>query len=68
MRHNSSPLRTARKRKALTQRALARQVGVTDSAISLFEARKCKPEPAVAIKLANALGLTLDEIYGRKAA
>lgn len=51
----------------MTQRELAHRVGVTDSAISLFEAGKCKPEPAVAIKLADALGLTLDKIYGRAA-
>lgn len=61
------PIKVARQKLGLTQREIAEAAGVTNATISRIEARRFNPEPAVAIKLANALGLTLDQIYGRAA-
>ncbi len=63
----ASPIREARLKKKLTQVELAKRVGVDNSAISGYETAAFRPDPDIAIKIANVLGTTLDKIYGRVA-
>lgn len=67
------PIRLARKRKNLTQQALAQAVGVTSSAVSRWESGIDEPTPRTAIALCKLLpGLRFEHIYiaqqGRAAA
>lgn len=61
-----SALKTARKAKGLSQAALAKILGVDQSAVCLWECGKTLPRADVAIRLANILGCTLDDIYRRE--
>ena len=54
-------IRSLRKRKGLSQRDLARLVGVSQAQISLHEKGKDLPRPAVRIRYALALGVTLED-------
>lgn len=58
--------RLARARAAanMTQRELAGAVGITWSQISRYEASKAKPRLGVLLKLAEALGVTAEELSG----
>ena len=47
-----------------TQSALAQKAGLTASAISMIESGDRDPSLATAIKLAQALDITLDELAG----
>ena len=53
----------ARKKHKLTQTALGEAVGVSQRAISSYEAGARKPSPIVAMKIANVLGLTVAEMW-----
>ena len=61
-----SALKNAREAKALSQVALARLLGVDQSTVCLWECGKTFPRPDVAIRLANILGCSLDDIYRAK--
>jgi len=52
-------LREARERKGLSQRELAKRVGVTKAAISHFETGRATPTLATFARLARVLGLDL---------
>lgn len=54
----------ARAAKNLTQRELADKIGITWSQISRYEAGKAKPRLAVAMKLAEALGIDAGDLSG----
>ena len=53
----------ARKKHKLTQTALGEAVGVSQRAISSYEAGARKPSPIVAMKIARVLGLTVTEMW-----
>ncbi|MCX2778350.1 helix-turn-helix domain-containing protein [Microbulbifer thermotolerans] len=52
---NSTHLALARKRRGLTKRALAKEVGVTDRSITAYESGQTVPENQPVEKIANAL-------------
>lgn len=58
----------ARHEKALTQEALANRLGVTNQAVSKWESDACYPDVTLLPALADALGLTLDALFGRETA
>lgn len=51
-----------RKEKGLTQAQLAKMLNVTDKAVSRWETGKGLPEATLLIPLANALGITVNEL------
>lgn len=55
-------LKAARKSKKLTQVELADKSGITQQNISLYENSDKMPMLDTAVKLASALGVTLDEL------
>jgi len=65
MKRTDSPnrLRLARVAGALTQAELAERVGVTRQTIGLIEAGGYNPTLALCVKLAQATGKTLDELF-----
>ncbi len=63
-----STLKNAREAKGLSQMALAKILGVDQSTVCLWERGKTFPRPDVAIRLANILNCTLDDIYRAKVA
>lgn len=52
--------------KQMTQAELARRIGVGQSAVSMLLSRKCRPQPRTLGKLAEALGVTVSEIWPGK--
>lgn len=56
-------LHDMRRRRALTQTALAKQVGVSKSAISAYESGKKVPTYPVAKKMGAALGVPWNEVH-----
>lgn len=59
-------LRERRKEKKLSQLALAKIIGVNQTAISQWERRATTPSLDKAATLAQALGCTIDDLYGRR--
>jgi transcriptional regulator with XRE-family HTH domain len=57
-------LKEIRTEKNLSQGQLARMSGVSQAYISDLEANRANPTITVAIKLANALGVSLMELIG----
>ena len=55
-----------RKEKGLTQEALAHRLGVTNQAVSKWEGDVCCPDIQLLPALADALGLSLDALFGRE--
>lgn len=58
-----SKLEQLRKNKGISQKMLAETLGVDQSTVSLWEKGKTFPRPAVAMRLAKALGCTIEDIY-----
>lgn len=52
-----------RKAKGLSQDDLALKVGVKKRTIASYERHERKPSPSVAMKLANELGIGIDEMW-----
>lgn len=52
-----------RRAKGYTQTQLAKELGVDQSAVSLWEKGKTFPRPELAMKAAKLLGCTLDELF-----
>lgn len=46
----------------ISQEELARRTGISQSAISLYEKGEITPKIAIADKLANALGVTIEQL------
>ena len=55
-----------RKENGLTQEALANRLGVTNQAVSKWEGDVCCPDIQLLPELADALGLSLDALFGRE--
>lgn len=55
-----------RKELGLTQEALAHRLGVTNQAVSKWEGDVCCPDIQLLPALADALGLSLDALFGRE--
>jgi putative molybdopterin biosynthesis protein len=58
-------LRMARHARGLSQQQLAGMAGVTRQAVSSVESGHSDPSLRVALALASALGVTVDELFGR---
>ena len=61
-----APIARYRKENGLTQEALANRLGVTNQAVSKWEGDVCCPDIQLLPELADALGLSLDALFGRK--
>jgi putative transcriptional regulator len=59
----TNTLKVERAKKDLTQEKLAELVGVTRKTINTIENRKYVPSTYLALKLAQALGVTVEEIF-----
>ena len=59
----STPLRVIRKRLGLTLEALAQRTGLTKSYLSKVERGRNTPSIAVALKLAEALDVSVEELF-----
>jgi transcriptional regulator with XRE-family HTH domain len=55
-----------RSKRGLTQEGVARRAGVTLGALRNWEKGRRTPSFEMAIKLADALGVSLDELAGRE--
>ena len=55
-----------RKKLGLTQEALAKQLDVTNQAVSKWEADLCCPDVMLLPKIADIFGITVDELFGRE--
>jgi len=60
----SDRLRSRRKEKGLTQRELARRLGVTQQAVAKWEAGQAAPEPATIARLADLFSVSADYLLG----
>ncbi len=56
-----------RKRMELTQDALAQKLGVTNQAVSKWEAEQCCPDVTLLPTIADVFGISLDELFEREA-
>jgi putative molybdopterin biosynthesis protein len=57
-------LRLARQARGLSQQQLAGMAGVSRQAVSAVESGNCDPSLRVALALARALGMTVEEVFG----
>ena len=55
-----------RKQLALTQEALAQELGVTNQAVSKWELEQACPDVMLLPVLADTFGITVDELFGRE--
>lgn len=55
-----------RKQRNITQDALARQLGVTNQAVSKWESGQCCPDVMLLPKIAEIFGIAIDELFGRE--
>ena len=53
-----------RRRKSMTQKELADSVGVSRALISMVEIGSVRPYPSLKKRIARALGLKVNEIWG----
>lgn len=58
-------IRRVRLEKGLTQKQVAQACGTADAYIRAYELGKYNPKPATVAKIANAMGVTPAELYGR---
>lgn len=59
-------MRDLRKSRGLTMKDLGRIVGVSESTISLYETGKHEPDIITMGRIADALGVSVDELIGRQ--
>ena len=52
--------------KGLTQAELGKLVGASQRMINYYEVHGVSPSPALLVKIADALDVSLDELFGRK--
>lgn len=60
-------LKDIREQRGLTQEALARATNIHRVTIAKYETGEVDPKIENALKLAEALGVTVDELIGKKA-
>lgn len=58
-------LKDLRRKKGLTQADLAVKLGVTQSLVAMWERGAVMPSAAKLPEIANMLGCTIDQLYGR---
>ena len=58
-------LKDLRKKKGISQARLAGLLGVSRSAVSMWEIDKSQPDPDTLVRLSEILGVSLDELFGR---
>ena len=58
-------MRDLRRSKKITMKELGRIVGVSESTISLYETGKHEPDLQTMGRIADALGVSVDELLGR---
>jgi transcriptional regulator with XRE-family HTH domain len=61
----SERLKEERKKAKLTQEEVAKQLGITRSAYTLYETDKTQPSLDTAVKLANLFKTSVDYLIGR---
>ncbi len=61
-------MRILRKNKKITMKQLGKDIGVSESTISLYETGQRDPDNATVIKLADYFGVTVDYLLGRSGA
>ena len=59
-------MRMLRKEKGMTMKELGKIVGVSESAISMYETGKHEPDILTMQRIADVLGVTLDHLLGRE--
>ena len=59
-------LETLRKQKGYTQTAFAEKLGLTQGMVSMIENGERDPSLETLLNIASALGVTVDELIGRK--
>lgn len=57
-------LRIMRLRRLMSQETLAKRIGVSQNLISLYEKGEASPKLAIAMRLAKALGVTIEQLVG----
>lgn len=57
-----------RKKKNITQEALAQKLGVTNQAVSKWESNQCCPDVMLLPRIADIFEITLDALFGRETA
>ena len=57
-------LRAARESVGLTQRQVAKEAGITEQAYQNYEYGKRKPSARMAVRVARAVGSTVEAIWG----
>ena len=62
-RRNVTPLRIALARSGLTQRALAQASGLNETLVSLIVNGHWNPDSVQKIKIAEALGVSVNEVF-----
>lgn len=58
-------IREARKAKSLTMKELGQLIGVSESAISMYETFKREPDNATLVNIAKTLDVSVDYLLGR---
>lgn len=56
-----------RKKNGLTQEQLAQTLGVTNQSVSKWESGQCCPDMSLIPQLADIFGISIDELFGKKA-
>lgn len=59
-------IKEARAARSLTQEALAERLGVVPQTVSKWERDESQPDAALLVPLADALGISLDTLFGRE--
>ena len=63
-----NPIKKARLLKEMTQGDLAKALGVTSGAVSQWEKGNTIPSPRRLVKMANILGISIEELLNSKKA
>lgn len=53
---------SARRKAGLSQMAVAKEMGISDAAVSMWETGKTRPRAAILSKLAKLYGCSVDEL------
>lgn len=63
-----SRIAALRKESKMTQEALAQKLGLTNQAVSKWEANQCCPDIQLLPRLADIFGVSIDSLFGREKA
>lgn len=58
----ATPIRAWREHLGLTQSEVAKRIGITQAAFAQIESAEAKPRPATLKRVAEALGITIEQI------